>query len=226
MKRTIAILLGLALVSLTYNAFGQIKKPVRQKQDVQQTVSQQNAVSIKPASQKTACWKITGNNGDVEYRWDTESNVVQWIAEMRTQHNEIYEYTASTLNDEGSCDQQNEKLNPKKCWKVTAHQNGQLIEQYLWSTETVARRKVTLLQSNGYQQAKYEETPANDEQSCNGSANVNSNEAACWKITIGSNVTYYWGFESDAQATVNAARNSGQTASYQLSPNKTKDSCQ
>ena len=226
MKRTIAILLGLVLVSLTYNAFGQIKKPAKQKQNVQQTVSQQNSVTANPVNLKPSCWKITGRNGDVEYRWDTEANLKQWIAEMRTQHNEIYEYTASTLKDEGSCDEQNEKLNPKKCWKITARQNGQLIEQCLWSTETVARRKVTLLQSSGYQQAMYVETPANDEKSCAASSNTNSNEPSCWKITIGSNVTYYWGFESDAQATVNAARNSGQTASYQLSPNKTKDSCQ
>lgn len=193
-------------------------KPTKQINQVQNT--------IKPMNKKTpSCWEITGENGDIEYRWDTEANVQQWINEMRTQHNEIYEYTATTIKNENSCDAQNEKHNPKKCWKITGTKNGQNLEQYLWSTETVARRKVASLQRDGYQQAKYIETPANDEKSCNASASTSSNEPACWKITIGNTVTYLWGYEADAQATVNTARNSGQTASYELSPNKTKDSC-
>ena len=228
MRNLLTIVLCTALVFTTFNTFGQIKqgKNVKQNANVQQNATASSTQFNINTNTKPACWKITGRNGDTEYRWDTEANVKQWINEMRTQHNEIYEYTATTYKDEYTCDAHNEKYNDKKCWKITATKNGQTLEQYLWSTETVARRKVASLQSDGYQQAKYIETPANDEKSCNATSNTSSNEPACWKITIDGNVTYQWGYEQDARSTVNAARNSGQTASYELSPNKTKDSCQ
>lgn len=206
---------------LTGNAFGQIKERVAVKPNA--TVKQN-----KPKKPKAtpSCWKIMSKNGDTEYRWDTEANVRQWINEMRTQHNEIYEYTASVNSDVNSCDANNEKYQPKKCWKITGTKNGQTLEQYMWSTENVARRKAASLKTDGYQQTNYVEAPADDEKSCHAPANNTSNEPSCWKIRIGNNITYMWGYEADAQATVNAARNSGQSASYELSPNKTKDSCQ
>ena len=225
MRNLFMIVLCATLALVTVNAFGQ--KPAKQTKQVKPakgTISQNTAV--KPSGTTEKCWKITGQNGDIEFRWDTETNVTRWINEMRTQHNETYTYTSCNHKTVEACDANNEKCQPKKCWKITGTKNGQGYEQYLWSTETVARRKAASLQSNGYQQAKYIETPANDEKSCHAPAtNTNPNEPACWKITIGSTVTYLWGYERDAQNTVNAARNSGQTASYELSPNKTKDSC-
>ncbi len=224
MRRLFTVILCVAFTFFAISVSGQVKqtKPVKQSA----TLSQQSSLSSKQNTSKPACWTITGKNGDVEYRWDTEANVKQWINEMRTNHNEIYEYTATTYKDDNTCDAHNEKYNSKKCWKITATKNGQSVEQYLWSTETVARRKVVSLREDGYQNGRYVETSANDEKSCCATTNTNTNEAACWKITIGKNVTYLWGYEQDAQATVNAARNSGQTASYTVSPNKTKDSCQ
>lgn len=197
----------------TIDALGQKpKKPLQQTNQTSVTASQFQ--SVKPVGTTPACWMITGKNGDIEYRWDTEANVRQWINEMRTQHNEIYEYTTSTAKDVDACDAKNEKQNPKKCWRITASKNGQGFEQYLWSTETVARRKATLLQGDGYQQVKYVETSDNDEKSCNASDNTNSDERACWEVTIGNTVSYIWDVESQAQTMVNEARNSGQTASY------------
>jgi len=198
-----------------------------------QTISGSNRVNNIGRESATiitqpACWKITGENGDIEFRWDTETNVRQWINEMQSQHNEIYTYKSCNHQTVEACDANNEKSQPKKCWKITGTKNGQGYEQYLWSTETVARRKTASLQSDGYQQAKYVETPANEEKSCHApenTTNVNPNEPNCWKIKIGGNITYMWGYERDAQATVNAAINSGHTASYELSPNETKDSC-
>lgn len=184
------------------------------------------SISSATAKPKPSCWEITGENGDLEFRWDTEENVRQWINEMQSQHNETYTYKSCNHRTVEACDANNEKSQPKKCWKITGTKNGQGYEQYLWSTETVARRKVANLQIDGYQQARYVETPANDEKSCHApAANTNPNEPSCWKIVIGNTVTYLWGYEVDAQSTVNAAINSGQTASYELSPNKTKDSC-
>ena len=219
------IVLCAVLAFVTINAFGQ--KPTKLTKQVKPTtatISQNTAA--KPLGTTEKCWKITGQNGDIEFRWDTETNVNQWINEMRTQHNEVYSYTSCNHKTVEACDANNEKCQPKKCWKITGTKSGQSYEQYLWSTETVARRKAASLRSNGYQNAKYLETPANDEKSCHAPANdTNPNEPACWKITIGNSVTYLWGYERDAQNTVNAARSSGQTASYELSPNKTKDSC-
>ena len=201
-------------------------KPSKQLNEVPQTIGRPLNVSFNQPNQTAQCWEITGQNGDLEFRWDIEANVSQWVNEMQAQHNEAYTYKACNHQSVESCDANNEKVQPKKCWKITATKNGQGYEQYLWSTETVARRKASNLQSEGYQQAKYEETPANDEKSCHAPAtNTNPNEPTCWKIVIGNAVTYLWGYEVDAQATVNAAINSGQTASYELSPNKTKDSC-
>jgi len=217
MKNLFVIVLCAAFALVATNAFGQKPKKVSQRARV--AVSQQNAV-LSNAMNKPACWEITGNNGDVEYRWDTEAKVKQWINEMQTQHNETYTYKVCTNPTEESCDANNEKVQPKKCWKITGTKNGQSIEQYLWSTETVARRKVDAMRDTGYQQAKYVATPASDEKSCN--ATPSSNDPACWKITINGAVSYQWGYEQDAQTTVNAARNSGQTASYELSPRKEK----
>ena len=226
MKNLFAIVLCAAFALVAVNAFGQ--KPKKVSQQARASVSQQNAGHVNitnntTANSKPACWEITGNNGDIEYRWDTEAKVKQWINEMQTQHNETYTYTTCNHQTEAACDANNEKVNPKKCWKITGTKNGQSLEQYLWSTETVARRKVDAMRDTGYQQAKYVATPASDEKSCN--ATPSSNDPACWKITINGAVSYQWGYEQDAQTTVNAARNSGQTASYELSPNKTKDNC-
>ncbi len=220
MKNVFSLALCMALAFVAFNAFGQ--KPNKPVTGTSTTVAQQssNSLNIKPENKKPACWMITGKNGDIEYRWDTEANVRQWINEMRTQHNEIYEYTASTAKDINACDAKNEKQNPKKCWKITATKNGQGLEQYLWSTETVARRKVASLQDNGYQRAKYEETSASDENSCG----AVETEPSCWEITIGNAVSFYWGFEADVQAIVNEARNSGQSATYKKT-NQSKDSC-
>ncbi len=225
MKNFLTIMLCLALVAMAGNVFGQLKpgkKPL-QTNSVSQIKSPANVQTIN-TNNKEACWEITGNNGDIEFRWDTEANVQQWINEMQSQHNEVYTYKPCGNPTVESCDANNEKVNPKHCWKITAVKGNQSIEQYLWATETVARRKVASLRGAGYQNANYVRTPANDEKSCEPPAN-NSNEPNCWKITIGNDVSYLWGYEQDAQATVNAARNSGQTASYELSPNKTKDSC-
>ncbi|MBR5984050.1 MAG: hypothetical protein IK025_10090 [Bacteroidales bacterium] len=223
MKKIITITLCLALVAMAGSAFGQIR-PTKKPKDVNN--NQLNRVSANiTESNKEVCWEISGNNGDMEYRWDTEANVQRWVNEMRTQHNEVYTYKPCDNPTVESCDANNEKVNPKKCWKITGTKGGQSVEQYLWATETVARRKVTNLRNDGYQDAKYIQTPANDEKSCTPPAN-NPNEPACWKITIGNVVSYFWGYENDAQTTVNTARNSGQAASYELSPNKTKDSCQ
>lgn len=196
-----------------------------------QSSKQDNRVqTLAAANAKYSCWKITGENGDLEFRWDTEANVRQWINEMQSQHNETYTYKSCNHKTVDECDANNEKSQPKKCWKITATKNGQSYEQYLWSTETVARRKVSNLQADGYLQAKYVETPANDEKSCHApetetNTNTNPNQYACWKITIGITVTYLWSREIEAQNIVNNARNSGQTASYELSPDKTKDNC-
>gem|GEM_PF-6654969 len=186
-----------------------------------------SATNLNLTNTKPSCWEIRNKeSGDREYRWDTEANVIRWIDGMRTQHNETYQYSASVNTDVNSCDACNEKFQPKKCWKITATKNGQGLEQYMWATENVARRKITNLQADGYQQAKYVETPANDEKSCQAPpANTTTNEIACWKITIGITVTYRWCYERDAQSIVNNAINSGQSASYELSPNKTKDNC-
>ena len=217
MKKLLATTLSVILTLVAITAFGQTKpkKPVNQHTQVSQPVKPAKPLNISPA-----CWMITGKNGDIEYRWDTEANVIQWINEMRTQHNEIYEYTRSTAKDVDACDAKNEKQNPKKCWKITAKINGQGYEQHLWSTETVARRKVASLQSNGYQQANYIETPANDEKSCA----PTETEPSCWELTIGNSVSFYWGFESEVQAMINEAINSGQTATYKKT-NLSKDSC-
>lgn len=202
-------------------------KPVLQIKETPQTVSKPLGFNLGQTNQSALCWEITGQNGDIEFRWDTESNVRQWVNEMQSQHNEVYTYKACNHQSMEACDANNEKVQPKKCWKITATKSGQGYEQYLWSTETVARRKVSNLQNDGYQQAKYCLTPANDEKSCHApAANFNPNEPNCWRIVIGDTVTYIWGYETDAQTTVNAAINSGQTASYELTPNKTKDSCQ
>ena len=222
MKKFLTITLCLALVAMAGNVFGQIrpgKKPIKASNQIKTP-----AVNL-PVDNNEACWEITGQNGYKEYRWDTKANVQQWIGEMRSQNNEVYEYAACYHATVEACDASNEKINPKKCWKITGTKSGQTVEQYLWATETVARRKADALRRDGYQNAKFVLTSANDEKSCVPPAN-NSNEPACWKITIGNTVSYLWGYEQDAQTTVNAARNAGQTASYELSPNKTKDNCQ
>lgn len=224
MKKILTFALCMALLVVAGTAFGQVKTSKKQK-----TATSIGKTPItKPVdNKKEICWEITGNNGDKEFRWDTEANVQQWINEMRAQHNEGYTYKPCGHSSVEACDANNEKVNPKKCWKITGTKNGQTTEMYLWSTETVARRKAATMRSAGYQNAKYVQTPVNDEKSCVAPANNTSpNDPACWKITIGNTVSYQWGYERDAQATVNAARNSGQTASYELSPNKTKDSCQ
>ena len=224
MKKIITITLCLALVAMASNVFGQVRPSKKPKEANNTTHLNRVPTASLSDGKKEVCWEITGNNGDMEYRWDTEANVQQWINEMRSQLNEVYTYKPCGNPTVESCDANNEKVNPKKCWKITGTKGNQTVEQYLWATETVARRKVTLLRNDGYQDAKYIQTPANDEKSCL-PAN-DPNEPACWKITIGNAVSYMWGYESDAQRTVNEARNSGQTASYELSPNKTKDSCQ
>ena len=168
MRKLFMIVLCATLAFVTVNAFGQ--KPKRPLQTTNSTATATATMSQssldKPVSNTPACWMITGKNGDIEYRWDTEANVKQWINEMRTQHNEIYEYTTSTAKDVDACDAKNEKQNPKKCWRITASINKQGYEEDIWSTETVARRKVASLQSNGYQQAKYAEVSANNEKDC------------------------------------------------------------
>lgn len=224
MKKLLSISFFMIFVFGTCCVFAQKPtKPTKQVTQVQNTVKPSN-LHVGQTSNTPACWTITGKNGDVEYRWDTEANVIRWINEMRTQHNEIYAYTRSTANDVNACDAKNEKLNPKKCWKITASKNGQGIEQYLWATETVARRKVESLKGEGYQQAIYVETPANDEKSCNASSSTSSSEPGCWKIKIGNTISYYWGYQQDAQEMVNSAINSGQSASLEPS-DLTKDSC-
>ncbi len=220
MNKVFSIALCMALAFVAFNTFGQKpKKPLQQAQKAPVTGSSQISVNTTQSS-KPACWMITGKNGDIEYRWDTEANVIQWINEMRTQHNEIYEYTTSTAKDINACDAKNEKQNPKKCWKIVASKNGQGVEQYLWSTETVARRKVASLQNEGYQQATYFEIHVNDEDSC---GKVDT-QYLCWEITIGNVVTFYWGLEADVQAIVAEARLSGQSATY-MKTDKSKDSC-
>jgi len=218
MKNSLTIMLCFMLVFMAGNLFGQLrpnKKP---------TVTSKPTASSTTANKKEVCWEITGNNGDIEFRWDTEAKVQQWINEMRTQHNEIYTYKQCGNRTVESCDANNEKVNPKKCWKITGSKGGQTVVQYLWATETVVRRKVDAMRNEGYQSANYVQTPANDEKSCEPPAN-NPNEPACWQITIGNTISYLWGYEQDARATVNEALNSGQSASYELSPNKTKDTC-
>lgn len=224
MKKILTIMLCFALVAMAGNAFGQIRPGKKPMQATSSAQIKTPAVHI-PANNKELCWEITGNNGDKEFRWDTEANVQQWINEMLAQHNEVYTYSACGNPTVESCDANNEKVNPKKCWKVSGTKNGQTVEQYMWVTETVARRKAIAMKNEGYQNAQYVQTPVNDEKSCVPPAN-NSNEPNCWKITIGSTISYFWGYERDAQATVNAALSSGQTASYELTPNRTKDSCQ
>ena len=220
MKRILTIALCIMLSVIAVSAFGQkqVKKP-KQVNSVSQISQSQ---FVKPSSSNNnsnveACWKITGKNGDIEFRWDTEAKVTQWINEMQSQHNEIYSYERCNHQTIEACDANNEKVQPKKCWTITGTKNGQSTEMYLWSTETVARRKVASLQGQGYQNAKYVETPANDEKSCNAASSSSSNEPACWMIKIGNTVTYLWGYESEAQTMVNNARNSGQTASYERS---------
>ena len=223
MKKLLAITLCIVLVAMSGNVFGQVRPG---KKTMKESTSQLKTPAVNLlVDNSEACWEITGQNGYREYRWDTKANVMQWVNEMRNQNNVVYEYSACNHSSVEACDAANEKINPKKCWKITGTKSGQTVEQYLWATETVARRKATALKNEGYQNAKYEQTPANDEKSCVQPAN-NSNEPACWKITIGNTVSYLWGYEQDAQTTVNAARNSGQTASYELTPNRTKDSCQ
>lgn len=225
MKKLLSISLFLAFTFAACIAYAQ--KPAKQAKQINQKPLQMQADSRLIEDKKSLCWEITGPNGYREYRWDNKANVQQWVAEMRSQHNETYEYTTCNHSTIEACDASNEKINPKKCWKITGVKGGQTTEQYVWATETVARRKATALKAEGYQQTKYEMAAINDEKSCHASAtNTNPNEPACWKIKIGNNITYMWGYERDAQATVNAAINSGQTASYELSPNKTKDSCQ
>ena len=225
MKNFLTIMLCLALVAMAGNVFGQLKpgkKPL-QTNSVSQIKSPANVQTIN-TNNKEACWEIIGPNGYREYYWDTEAGVQQWINEKKSKDNAVYEYALCDHMTIEACDASNEKINPKKCWKITATKNGQTIEQYLWVTEIVARRKALAMKKEGYQNANYVQTPANDEKSCLQSAN-NSNGPNCWKITIGEDVSYLWGYEQDAQATVNAARNSGKTASYELTPNRTKDSC-
>ena len=216
MRTYFLIVLCVVFSIATLNVFGQ--KPNKPLQQVTPTMSQ--TASVKPAVVTSSCWTITGENGDIEYRWDTEINVKKWINEMRNKHNERYTYTLCNHPTVEACDANNEKVQPKKCWKITAIKNGQGIEQYLWSTETVARRKVYALQGDGYKQAKYVETPSNDEKSCG----MVETEPSCWEITIENTVTFYWGFESDVQAIVNEARGSGNTATY-MKTDKSKDSC-
>ena len=198
--------------------------PSKQAQRTQQT----SETTKKPVTNnKYACWKIEKTDYSyTEYRWDTEDNVRQWVNEKNAQGNETYQFTSSVNYDVNTCDASNEKFQPKKCWKITGSKNGQGLEMCMWSTENVARRKIAELQTQGYQQAKYVETPAGDEKSCLASqTNTNPREAACWKITVGNTVTHIWGYETEAQTIVTNAQNSGQTASYELSPNETKDSC-
>lgn len=220
MRKLFIIVLCATLAFVSLNTFGQ--KPVKPSQQVKQTTE---TVSQKPTTKPTEitekCWVISNENNDVvEYRWDIETNVRQWVNEMRIQHNETYTYTSCNHKTVAACDANNEKCQPKKCWKITATQNGQSTELYLWSTETVARRKVASYLSNGYQNAIYVETPANDEKSCN---DIES-QYACWGVTIDNVLTFYWALESEVQNIVNEARNSGKSATYERS-SMTREAC-
>lgn len=85
------IVLCTALAFVTVNAFGQKPtKPSKQVKPTTATLSQKPTAKPSGTTATEKCWEITDkNNNVIEYRWDTEANVNQWINEMRTQHNEI-----------------------------------------------------------------------------------------------------------------------------------------
>lgn len=114
-----------------------------------------------------------------------------------------------------------------KCWMVTQTAYGLDIINYVWMTER---------QLNEYYDQMgiayvYEPADANDEDACQELQNNKPEEPeACWIITATvmgqTQVTYYWGTQSEAAAQVNAINGTGVgTASYTKAAATDPDSC-
>ena len=200
------------------------------------------------------CWEETisynGSQSETNFGWMPETNMKErhdYIESKGLTHT----YTRAAADDQDAC----EKLNgddtpdnpgnpdnpdqPKdysqydsvtcKCWKTEQVAYGMTVTNYVWMPE---KQLVMYMDQIGLEYT-YEQAEAADEDACNElkeNNNPTEGEEACWKITATvmgvTQVSYYWGTESEVQAQVNAINGTGVgTASYTKASATDPDSC-
>lgn len=75
----------------------------------------------------------------------------------------------------------------------------------------------------------YKRADADDDQACYELNESEEGEEACWKITITmygvTQVSYYWGYEAEAEAQIAGVTNMGGTGSYEKTSITDPDGC-
>lgn len=206
------------------------------------------------------CWEITyavtvegytvSHNS---YVWGTEADVKEAIKEAETEAAKDgveakFTYAKAEANDEDACKEMNKGSEPDpgieqpkdyeqydnstfKCWKVTIKSYGTELVNYVWSSERVLVKTMDESAQIGKFTYTYEESDANDQDSCEAQdAGEREETEACWKmiVTIAGQTdeSYYWGTEAEAQVQVNAINSTGMgTASYTKASANDPDSC-
>ncbi len=114
------------------------------------------------------CWMVTTNAFDVEvisFVWMTERDLVQYYDLMKVD----YEYEEAPANDEDSCQELQEDVEPvvgeESCWKITTTLLSQTEINYIWGPESVAKTTVAYIQQSGGT-ATYTKSTAADEDAC------------------------------------------------------------
>ena len=197
------------------------------------------------------CWEETisynGSQSETNFGWMPEAN-------MKERH-DYYEskglthtYKRADAEDYDSCD----KLNPGKdddpekpqdpdpdepkdysnldsihyyCWEVTQSAYGMTKTTYHWQTEKVLVMTFDLVNID----YTYKRADADDDQACYELNESEEGEEACWKITITmygvTQVSYYWGYEAEAEAQIAGVTNMGGTGSYEKTSITDPDGC-
>ena len=195
------------------------------------------------------CWQETiSANGQSEtgYGWMPEKNMKE-RHEYYESKGLKHEYRPADAKDQDSCEKLNPSVDPEDpeepqdpqepkdysnldsthyyCWEVTQSAYGMTKTTYHWQTEKVLVMTFDLVNID----YTYKKADAEDEQACNEKEEKEEGEEACWKITLTmygvSSVSYYWGYEAEAEAQVSGVIQMGGSGSYEKTSASDPDSC-
>ena len=199
------------------------------------------------------CWLITYTlpNGvtDQEYFWAPEENAKERWEYYKAHLAEVglvdYSYVEADITDKDACYAMNpedttivtppDPQEPKDyskydsvnyyCWEVTQSAYGMTKTTYHWQTEKVLVMTFDLINID----YTYKKANADDEEACNELNGSEEGEEACWKITVSmygvTSVSYYWGYEAEAEAQVSGVTSMGGSGSYERTAADDADGC-
>lgn len=194
------------------------------------------------------CWEETmsaGGQSETGYGWMPEENMQERHEYMESK-GLTHTYKPADADDQDAC----EKLNPEDpedpenpedpqepkdysnldsthyyCWEVTQSAYGMTKTTYHWQTEKVLVMTFDLVNID----YTYKKADADDEDACDELNDSEEGEKACWKITLTmygvTNVSYYWGYEAEAEAQVSSVTSMGGTGSYEKTSITDPDGC-